>query len=117
MTVTINVNAYTVNSAGEMEPFGGNSQSSGTEFNIINDTLKKHLGKEAYYGEWEWEWEWELGQAHFVISMDMETDEGIDNAYDYVKIINEIYEPIELFDWRQIASNYHILFEIVYLIQ
>ena len=111
MTVSINVNAYTVNSAGEMEPFGGNSQSSGIEFNILNDTLKKHLGKEAYCGEWA------LGQGHFVIRMDMETDEGIDNAYDYVKIINEIYEPIELFDWSQIASNYHILFEIVYLIQ
>ena len=71
MTVTINVNAYTVNSAGEMEPFGGNSQSSGIEFNILNDTLKKHLGKEAYY------WGWALGQDHFVIRMDMETDEGI----------------------------------------
>ena len=108
MTVSINVNAYTVSSAGEMEPFGGNSQSSGIEVNILNEILKKHLGKEAYYGECA------LGQTHFVISMDMETDEGIDNAYDYVKIINEIYEPIELFDWRQIASNYHILFEIVY---
>ncbi len=113
MTVTINVNAYTVNSAGEMEPFGDHLHLNGIEFNILNDTLKKHLGKEVYYGEWEWE----LGQDHFVISMDTETDEGIDNAYDYVKIINEIYEPIELFDWRQIASNYHILFQIVHPVQ
>jgi len=99
----IQVQPFSVNVNGEEDYFGGETCS--TEFYIVSDILKKCLGKENIWVFWDYT------ELYFIIFIMEENyvDEGCDDTYDYIHIIESIYEPF-YFDNKQM----HLTFQIIY---
>ncbi len=69
----------------EHREYGGETGTA--EFYEVEFTLQKHLGENIIFHH-------HLNNDTFIIRDDFETewDRGIDNSYDYIKIINDIYD-------------------------
>lgn len=82
-------------------------EETGTpEFYHIVDVLKKYLGENIYVS-------WDYNDFYFIIE-NIERDEGYDETYDYITIIESIYEPFEYDSGIFIQyKNDHIVFDII----
>jgi len=107
MTSTIKVYAFCVTPSGTCKNFG--DETGTPEFYHVDDILKKYLGEENIWVSWDY------NNWNFIIEQFGLPDEGCDNTYDYMQIIESIWEP---FDYGPgIFENYkndHLAFEIVY---
>lgn len=107
MTSTIKVYAFCIKPSGRCEYFG--DETGTPHFYHVADILKKYLGEENIWVSWDYD-NW-----NFIIQQSGLPDEGCDNTYDYMQIIESIWEP---FDYGPgIFGNYendHLAFEIVY---
>lgn len=107
MTSIIKVNAFHVKPNGTFDYF---SEETGTpKFYHVAETLEKYLGKDNVWVSWDYQ------EFCFIISVKGVPDEACDNTYDYIQIIESIYEPFEyepgIFDDYK---NDHLVFENIY---
>lgn len=114
MSLTINVFAINIKPNGKECFFG---EETGTpEFYHIVDVLKKYLGENIFVS-------WDYNDFFFIIENieidfftmeNIERDEGYDETYDYITIIESIYEPFEYDPGIFIQyKNDHIVFDII----
>ena len=107
MTSIIKVNPFTVKPNGEAYIFG--DETGTPDFYVVADTLQKYLGEENIWVTWDYT-EW-----YFVIEQSGVKDEGCDNTFDYIQIIESIYESFDydpgIYDEYK---NDHLVFQIIY---
>jgi len=107
MTSTIKVNAFNVKPNGTSNYFG--DETGTPEFYHVDDILKKYLGEHNILVSWDY------NNWNFIIEQRGLPDEDCDNTYDYIKIIDSIWEPFlyppGIFEDYK---NDHLAFEIVY---
>ena len=106
MNSIIKLNSFTVKPNGNVDLF--DDETGTPDFYTVADTLKKYLGKNNIYVSWDYQ------ELCFVISDSGERDEGCDNIYDYIQIIESIYEPFDFPPgiWEQ-HKNDHLVFDII----
>ena len=95
----IRINAFLVNEYKQKEYFGEETGTS--EFYMVSDTLKKHLGEENIWVSWDY--------TDFCFIIEKKDN---NNTIDYIKIIESIYEPFEPYNFIYKKNN-HIVFEII----
>jgi hypothetical protein len=107
MTSTIKVNAFHVKPNGTSNYFG--DETGTPEFYHVDDILKKYLGEDNIWVSWDY------NNWNFIIEQRGLPDEACDNTYDYIKIIESIWEPF--LHPPGIFEDYkkdHLAFQIVY---
>ena len=101
--VIIKVMPICVKPNGKEEIYG--DETGTIEFYMVYDTLIKYLGEEKIWVSWDY-------NDFLYIIKDKFDDEFFDNSYDYIRIIEEIYEPFEPFNFKNRKKDY-LKFEIV----
>ena len=106
MNSIIKLNSFTVKPNGNVDLF--DDETGTPDFYTVEDILKKYLGENNIWVSWDYQ------ELCFVISDSEERDEGCDNIYDYIQIIESIYEPFDFPPgiWEQ-HKNDHLVFEII----
>lgn len=101
---SIKLNSYTMDPNGDTQYFG--DETGTPEFYVVSDVLKKYLGENNINISWDY------NQFFFIIT---NFDEGIDNTYDYIQIIESIYESF-IFPPGIFESNKDdlLVFQIIY---
>ena len=107
--VFIKVDASIVNAAGIMHEF---ADETGTpKFYTVRDVLEKYLGKDifVYYNYNDFTFE--------IVYDEDATDEGCDIAYDFVEIIESIYESFPETHYGGRYKGYKLQFEIIQVVE
>jgi hypothetical protein len=95
----IKVIPISVNTDGTKDYFG--DETGTPEFYMVSDTLEKYLGE--VYVTWDY--------TEFCFMIEMKDQSG--DIYDYIPIIESIYEPFAPFNFVY-RKNQHLAFEIIY---
>jgi len=107
MNPIIKIDAFHVNINGTYKYFG--DETGTPEFYKVSDTLNKYLGE---YDIWV---SWDYNDFYFIIHNSDSLDEGCDTIYDYIQIIESIWEPFDypegIFDYYK---NDHLVFNVIY---
>lgn len=107
MTSIIKVVAFHLTPHDGFKYFG--DEHGTPEFYHVVDILYKYLGENNVSVSWDY------NNGSFIINQRGQPDEGCDNTYDYIKIIESIWEP---FDYESVTFEDYIkdllVFKIIY---
>ena len=93
--MTVEVRAIMESLNGDVYTYGG--EVGTPEFYTVKDTLQAHLGESI----------WVTSHAQEDTFLLEDSDEGCDRSYDYVRLIENIYEPV--------SRKRHLYFAIVHM--
>ena len=98
---SIRVTPISVNANGEEDYFG--DETGTPDFYMVSDTLKKHLGEENIWVNWDYK------DFIYVIEDRMKESNNTDK---YIQIIETIYEPFAPFNFVYMKEH-HLRFQII----